>query len=590
MAPSEGTDDDASSGGIAALFPANVGTYVHNLSEHGNIFGIPTVLLSKITPFVLKMCRKYPKTTRIVGVLLAATLPLQIITTRLRSMLAYLLPFISTTFTLDTNDPLAKLLVPWLRKQTTIWPKRPIALCTSLDKLRNIGDSRGYQQKPGGAGFVLDPTVDYRLFWYKGVLFSHTYEREAQQGTPDHTLRCFTRSAEPLTDLIEAVLRTKVPVVVEEEIRYTSMRVPDHTDLDWNLLSEKPARGLESVQLDQGIKETIINDVARFLHDKTKAKYNARCIPHRRGYLFHGPPGNGKSSLAAAIAGHFSLEIFSLSLTDPELTDGSLARLVANTEDERALILIEDIDAAGIGRETTAIKMQNQKSTVPNEGKNADASSKKPKRTVRTSKVTLSGLLNAIDGATAPEGHILVMSSNCPEDLDKALTRPGRVDVWLEFKNASAEQLLGMFMRFFTEDGEEDWKSTDAAAAASAPAANTEAKEPELAIGLSSFPIDQKHGLSQPQLEELAEQFVKIVPEYVMSVAQVQEYFIPRFGDPKSAVKGATEWVKTVLEQEAAVPAEGLAGETRQGTPTPSLVDEERKEWADGADSATDED
>ncbi|KPI41904.1 putative mitochondrial chaperone bcs1 [Cyphellophora attinorum] len=581
MSPPAPAAEGANAGSIAALFPVNIET--------------------SVTPVLIRLCRKYPKTTRLLGVLLAAMLPFKLIKGKLLSMLEYLLPFVSTTYQIQEKDPMAALLRPWLSKQITIWPQRPVELCSSLEGLRWSGDPRGYEVDREGLGFVVDPRIDYRLFWYGGVLFSHTFQKDQHRPREsEHTLRCFTRSASPLTKLVQAVLETKSQRKATEAIPYTAMYVPEHTSKppQWRLQSHKPARVLDTVQLDQITKQAIINDVARFLHRKTKTKYKARCIPYRRGYLFHGPPGSGKSSLAVAIAGHFKLSVYSLSLADPELTDSTLARLVAGTEESRAVILLEDVDAAGIGRETTATEMRSKQITVENQ--NAVKT--------KTSQVTLTGLLNAIDGATAPEGHILIMSSNCPADLDKALTRPGRVDVWMEFKNASSEQLRGMFVRFFTEEEEENQSKvpsneedaedevtagtngTDNVPVTSSAAADSKVAEPELAIGLTSFPIDQKHGLSQPQLEELAEEFVKLVPEYVMSVAQVQEYFIPRFGDPKSAVKGAAEWVNTVLEQEAAVPAEDLAGETRQGTPTPSLVDEERKEWADGGDPATDED
>ena len=52
-------------------------------------------------------------------------------------------------------------------------------------------------------------------------------------------------------------------------------------------------------------------------------------------------------------------------------------------------------------------------------------------------RVTLSGLLNAIDGIAAPEGHILIMTTNKPHELDNVLVRAGRISVRVGFKNAS---------------------------------------------------------------------------------------------------------------------------------------------------------
>lgn len=63
--------------------------------------------------------------------------------------------------------------------------------------------------------------------------------------------------------------------------------------------------------------------------------------------------------------------------------------------------------------------------------------------------VTLSGLLNALDGVAAQHGRIVVMTSNHPEKLDPALVRPGRIDVKVELDHADDKQIATMFARFF---------------------------------------------------------------------------------------------------------------------------------------------
>src|SRR4051794_4292934 len=50
------------------------------------------------------------------------------------------------------------------------------------------------------------------------------------------------------------------------------------------------------------------------------------------------------------------------------------------------------------------------------------------KEEVPDSNVTLSGFLNVLDGVTSQEGRIVIMTSNFASKLDKALTRPGRID------------------------------------------------------------------------------------------------------------------------------------------------------------------
>ena len=61
--------------------------------------------------------------------------------------------------------------------------------------------------------------------------------------------------------------------------------------------------------------------------------------------------------------------------------------------------------------------------------------------------VTLSGLLNCMDGITAPDGAIIVMTTNHPELIDSALLRPGRVDIRVDFTTATREQIQRMLAR-----------------------------------------------------------------------------------------------------------------------------------------------
>jgi chaperone BCS1 len=69
----------------------------------------------------------------------------------------------------------------------------------------------------------------------------------------------------------------------------------------------------------------------------------------------------------------------------------------------------------------------------------------------KTSRITFSGLLNAIDGVAAGEGRLLFATTNHPERLDPALIRPGRIDRRVEIGHADREQLARIFRRFFPE-------------------------------------------------------------------------------------------------------------------------------------------
>ena len=67
--------------------------------------------------------------------------------------------------------------------------------------------------------------------------------------------------------------------------------------------------------------------------------------------------------------------------------------------------------------------------------------------------LTFSGLINALDGIAAPQNNIIFMTTNYKCNLDKALIRPGRVDMCMNFTYTKKEQVYKMFKAFY---GDED--------------------------------------------------------------------------------------------------------------------------------------
>ena len=100
---------------------------------------------------------------------------------------------------------------------------------------------------------------------------------------------------------------------------------------EWHQFGEaKRKRPLESVVLERGVKERIVEDVQAFLAARTW--YLDRGIPYRRGYLLYGPPGTGKSSFIQALAGHLDFNIAILNVSERGLTDDRLNHLLRSEE------------------------------------------------------------------------------------------------------------------------------------------------------------------------------------------------------------------------------------------------------------------
>jgi chaperone BCS1 len=198
----------------------------------------------------------------------------------------------------------------------------------------------------------------------------------------------------------------------------------------WNQSVVSAARPLDSVVLPQVMKDKLMADILRFLDPKTRSFFAQHGIPYRRSYLFWGVPGSGKTSLIQAIAGHIKRNVCFLQPTHPDINDDSLRDAVQQAPKD-SIIVLEDIDAL-------FEKDRKAKTSTP---------------------LTFSGLLNALDGVGSPMGQIFVLTTNLRDQLDSALIRNGRVDMHVEFTNATVEQMQRMWTSFYpqAEDSAEEF-------------------------------------------------------------------------------------------------------------------------------------
>ncbi len=199
----------------------------------------------------------------------------------------------------------------------------------------------------------------------------------------------------------------------------------------WRRVEGYVPRALDSVILKAGEKEDLVQDLEEF--KTARERYRKLGVPYHRGYLFYGPPGSGKTSVVSALAGRFGMSVFSINLTD--FNDKTLWA-ATNDVPAKSLVLFEDIDCMRTGRpRVEADERVRGDSAAPNG-------------------VTLSGLLNVLDGFGAPENVVFVMTTNKIEALDHALLRPGRIDYRLFFGNVLKEQKIELYKRFFPQVSE----------------------------------------------------------------------------------------------------------------------------------------
>jgi len=214
-------------------------------------------------------------------------------------------------------------------------------------------------------------------------------------------------------------------------------------DDGWTRVVGYAPRLMESVILRPGERDQLIRDIERFRN--SRQRYRQLGVPYHRGYLLYGPPGTGKTSLVSAMAARFEMHIYAINLSS--FNDRTLTTAI-NDVPPNSVILFEDMDCMKSGKaRITAGEVPVKRGANSGEDKNEE---------IASLGVTLSGLLNVIDGFSAPENVLFVMTSNVVEALDPALLRPGRIDYRLYMGQADDRQKIELYKRFFPQAAELD--------------------------------------------------------------------------------------------------------------------------------------
>lgn len=264
---------------------------------------------------------------------------------------------------------------------------------------RSVMLNRYRRESPGGRALVADAGGDSR---------SMLRDKEG------FAIRIFSRDKTLARQLLEECRERALPADGKVDILVANYA-------HWSLGTRVEPRPVSSVILDGSQTEDMLADMREFL--RSAEWYRQIGVPYRRGYLLHGPPGNGKTSIVKALAGELGMSVYLLMLSDPTMNDNRLNELLARVA-ERNVLLLEDIDCAFVKRQRAG---------------------------GRQGELTFSGLLNALDGVASSEGRIVVMTTNHIDKLDPALIRPGRADVRLFIGDATADQARRLFERFFPD-------------------------------------------------------------------------------------------------------------------------------------------
>ncbi|XWS33796.1 hypothetical protein CRYUN_Cryun22dG0113500 [Craigia yunnanensis] len=187
----------------------------------------------------------------------------------------------------------------------------------------------------------------------------------------------------------------------------------------WESIKLEHPATFETLALDTELKNMIMEDLNRFLRRKEFYKRVGRSW--KRGYLLYGPPGTGKSSLVAAMANYLKFDIYDLQLENIK-TDSELRKLLLDIVN-KSILVIEDIDCTVSLPDRPRINASGHK------------------RSGQERQLTLSGLLNFIDGlwSSCGDERIIVLTTNHKQRLDPALLRPGRMDMHINMSYCTTQ-------------------------------------------------------------------------------------------------------------------------------------------------------
>ncbi|XP_002511494.2 AAA-ATPase ASD, mitochondrial isoform X1 [Ricinus communis] len=288
---------------------------------------------------------------------------------------------------------------------------------------------------------VTDEFRGVKVWWVSSKVVSPTQSMYPQQERRYYKLTFHKKDRELITEAyLQHVVREGKEIRVRNRQRklYTNSpgyKWPSYKQTMWShIVFEHPAT-FETMALEPEKKQEIIEDLLTF--SKSKDFYARIGKAWKRGYLLYGPPGTGKSTMIAAMANLLNYDVYDLELT--AVKDNTELRKLLIETTSKSIIVIEDIDCSL--DLTGQRKKKSEKCLDDEKDKLEKELPRKELKEEASSKVTLSGLLNFIDGLWSACGgeRLIVFTTNYVEKLDPALIRRGRMDKHIELSYCSFE-------------------------------------------------------------------------------------------------------------------------------------------------------
>jgi hypothetical protein len=201
-----------------------------------------------------------------------------------------------------------------------------------------------------------------------------------------------------------------------------------NTIVRWKNLRVHTNKNLANTILSTQVQTELVDDLNNFI--ASEEYYNTKGIPYKRGYLLHGPPGTGKTSIIKAFASTYGFDIYIINMENIK-TPEDIVQIFRGFDSAHSyhIICFEDIDRCPMFKKPTGYY-----------GDSSDANSNPGIRT----------FLNELDGIVEGNKRITVFTANSIEVLDsiEALCRPGRIDKKIEIGYCDPTQLAQIYLHY----------------------------------------------------------------------------------------------------------------------------------------------
>lgn len=201
-----------------------------------------------------------------------------------------------------------------------------------------------------------------------------------------------------------------------EELGHTKSEYPlcNVYTFTWGWRKTKKIYKKKDVVLPNNQFEIIKDNVLKFLDSRDF--YHDRGMNWRLGIMLESSQGGtGKTTTVQAIATHCGLDVYMVNLS--EMDDAKLSEAVNNIP-EKCILLLDDVRPENLSNNS------------------------------EVGKLSLAGILQALDGIGSAEGRVCFLCTNLKQELPELLYRPGRIDLEFNFTYATKEQILDLAAKF----------------------------------------------------------------------------------------------------------------------------------------------